>query len=511
MQIKKLKGKLKTKQFTLIELIIVIVVIGLLAGMALPKFIGTTKDAKVSAMDQDLDVLEKAVDLYVSDNDGNYPFTGGKVSVTAQTLKDTLDTIGDNGSQVYTLDMDKLKPYLQNLKYSGEEYEYSTISNTAINPIGKIDSSGITHHIIDGGISNGNSTPVVQSDFVKKQIHNLILLSTGQVIDTDKNTIVQTNIKDFYYSSNAYTNNPIFITNANEVMYQFPGLTVKVSGLSGTIDKVSSDGDDMIISNTNGDIFYSFDNDFTKLSGFTGTIDKIFNFNNDINNNQVIITNTSGEVFYSSCGSTFTKLSGITGTIDKMYSDGCNTTVVTTNGDIFYSQGGNNFTQLSGLSGTIDKVYSNGFNKTIINTNGDIFYTSGSHNFAKVSGFTGTIDKIFSGGNYTTIIDTSGNVFYSQWASPFTKVSTLSGVTGTIDKVYVDGNNMTIINTNGDVFYGHNTSKGDSDAWHFTQLSGFSGTIDKIYSSWGYTTITNTNGDVYSSDKGSNFIKIKTN
>ena len=46
-----MKKKFNIKKFTLIELIIVIVVIGLLAGMSLPKFIGVTKDAKVAAMD----------------------------------------------------------------------------------------------------------------------------------------------------------------------------------------------------------------------------------------------------------------------------------------------------------------------------------------------------------------------------------------------------------------------------------------------------------------------------
>ena len=160
-----MKKKLNIKKFTLIELIIVIVVIGILAGMALPKFIGVERDAKVAAMDQDLDSLEKVVQLYESDNDGTEPFikdgSGNytKVLVTRQTLKDTLDAIGDDESSVYTLDMNSLKPYLERLKYTNtttDTYLYSTKTGVAINEQGKIDSSGITHHILNG--ISGTST-----------------------------------------------------------------------------------------------------------------------------------------------------------------------------------------------------------------------------------------------------------------------------------------------------------------------------------------------------------------
>ena len=154
-----MKNKFNIKKFTLIELIIVIVVIGLLAGMALPKFIGVQRDSKVAAMQQDLDVLEKAVQLYESNNDGAEPFIADgsgnytKVSITRQTLKDSLDSIGDDESSVYTLDMEELKPYLERLKYidpTMDLYLYSTKTGVAINEQGKTDSNGIIHHILNG-------------------------------------------------------------------------------------------------------------------------------------------------------------------------------------------------------------------------------------------------------------------------------------------------------------------------------------------------------------------------
>ena len=49
----------KIKKFTLLEIIVVILVIGLLAGMAVPKFIGVARDAQIATLIQDIDTLER--------------------------------------------------------------------------------------------------------------------------------------------------------------------------------------------------------------------------------------------------------------------------------------------------------------------------------------------------------------------------------------------------------------------------------------------------------------------
>lgn len=160
--------KIKNKKFTLIELIIVIVVIAILAGMALPKFIGVRKNAEVSAMERDLDTLEKAVMMYNLDNeDNNYPFkepTSRSVA-TVTGLKDSiyeaLESLGDDGSEVYELDMDLLSPYLSKLKYKDDVYLYSLQSGTAIHEDGKVDGNGETHHILGRGtLTSGNDTAI---------------------------------------------------------------------------------------------------------------------------------------------------------------------------------------------------------------------------------------------------------------------------------------------------------------------------------------------------------------
>ena len=61
--------------FTLLELLLVIILIGILAAMIIPKFVGRTESAKRAAAEADVNVnLAIALDLYEMDN-GTYPST----------------------------------------------------------------------------------------------------------------------------------------------------------------------------------------------------------------------------------------------------------------------------------------------------------------------------------------------------------------------------------------------------------------------------------------------------
>lgn len=59
--------------FTLVELLIVVVILGILAGIVLPAFSTNTEDTKVSATIQNLQTLRAAVDLYKVQHDDVYP------------------------------------------------------------------------------------------------------------------------------------------------------------------------------------------------------------------------------------------------------------------------------------------------------------------------------------------------------------------------------------------------------------------------------------------------------
>lgn len=59
--------------FTLVEIILVIIIIGILAAIIVPKFVGQSDKAKIAATKANINSLRSAVRLFQSDNDGTPP------------------------------------------------------------------------------------------------------------------------------------------------------------------------------------------------------------------------------------------------------------------------------------------------------------------------------------------------------------------------------------------------------------------------------------------------------
>jgi len=73
--VRKLKKNSRKEEggFTLVELIIVIIIIGILAALAIPQFVSSTRDAQEATLSGDLAVMRNAINLYYHQHSSTYP------------------------------------------------------------------------------------------------------------------------------------------------------------------------------------------------------------------------------------------------------------------------------------------------------------------------------------------------------------------------------------------------------------------------------------------------------
>ena len=82
-----MQRKAKQKGFTLIEIMVVVVIIGLLATLILPKVLGRQEEAMVTKASSDIRALTSALKLYKLDN-FKYPGTSEGLDVLVSGAKD---------------------------------------------------------------------------------------------------------------------------------------------------------------------------------------------------------------------------------------------------------------------------------------------------------------------------------------------------------------------------------------------------------------------------------------
>jgi len=99
---RKLKNNKMRKAFSLMELMVVIVIMGLLASIVLPNLIGKSDDAKQKLICIQMKSIAQAVKMYKIDN-SNYPSTeDGLPAKYFENKKLPKDSWGKN--YIYTLD-----------------------------------------------------------------------------------------------------------------------------------------------------------------------------------------------------------------------------------------------------------------------------------------------------------------------------------------------------------------------------------------------------------------------
>lgn len=65
------------KAFTLVELVVVIMILGILAGVAAPKLLSTSGQATDNGLRQSLSIIRNAIEIYAAQNAGDLPPCSG--------------------------------------------------------------------------------------------------------------------------------------------------------------------------------------------------------------------------------------------------------------------------------------------------------------------------------------------------------------------------------------------------------------------------------------------------
>jgi general secretion pathway protein G len=96
------------KGFTLVEILIVVVILGILAAIVIPQFTSASESAKGSSLSSQLQTIRSQLELYQVEHNGVYPTLGGDDAWDALTKFTQVD-----GTVVEAKGDDTFGPYLQ--------------------------------------------------------------------------------------------------------------------------------------------------------------------------------------------------------------------------------------------------------------------------------------------------------------------------------------------------------------------------------------------------------------
>jgi len=101
----------KNTGFTLVEILIVVIILGILAAIVIPQFTEASNDARVSAMVSDLQTVRSQIELYKVQHLDAHPGTAADGSWTVAAFKTQL--MGKTDSKGNISATGTLGPYLQ--------------------------------------------------------------------------------------------------------------------------------------------------------------------------------------------------------------------------------------------------------------------------------------------------------------------------------------------------------------------------------------------------------------
>ena len=117
--------------FTLVEILIVVVILGILAAMVVPQFTNASVSAQSSSMQSSLQTIRSQIELYHAHHDSTYP-TLAQLSAAWNVLTSRTDVHGNVGT---TDGVHIYGPYIKQMPSNPFEGS-STVSDTAAAGVG---------------------------------------------------------------------------------------------------------------------------------------------------------------------------------------------------------------------------------------------------------------------------------------------------------------------------------------------------------------------------------------
>jgi len=98
----------RSKGFTLVEILIVVIILGILAAIVIPQFTNASTDARRNSLSSQLQTLRSQIELYKLQHNDNAPaFTGATADLQWEQMTQQTDVNGTTGGT------DDFGPYLQ--------------------------------------------------------------------------------------------------------------------------------------------------------------------------------------------------------------------------------------------------------------------------------------------------------------------------------------------------------------------------------------------------------------
>jgi len=92
-----MSGNRRRKAFTLIEVLLVVVIMAVLAGVVVSKLMIPTEDAQLSTLLHNMHVLRSQTELYRTNHNGNYPTIQGNALPQLTSATNSDGAIGPSG------------------------------------------------------------------------------------------------------------------------------------------------------------------------------------------------------------------------------------------------------------------------------------------------------------------------------------------------------------------------------------------------------------------------------